>query len=70
MHCLIFKDKMYFFFQTYTKDNGFIVTKYPTEDNVVEFIRFMVDYGCRTIICLNPQHNIKSVRAILNLPSR
>lgn len=54
---LNFKDKMYLFFQTYTKDNGFIVTQYPTEDNVVELIRLMVDYGCRTIICLNPQHN-------------
>eukprot|EP00105_Crassostrea_gigas_P035037 XP_019919185.1 PREDICTED: receptor-type tyrosine-protein phosphatase alpha-like [Crassostrea gigas] len=29
----------------------------------------MVDYECRTIICLNPQHNIKSSKAWMPSPS-
>lgn len=58
---LVYKDKMYFL-QTYTKDNGLIITQYPSHDNVVEFIRLIVDYECRTVICLDPLHHIKSVR--------
>nr|XP_034319448.1 receptor-type tyrosine-protein phosphatase alpha [Crassostrea gigas] len=54
---------------TYTKDNGFIITQYPSHDNVVEFIRLIVDYECRTVICLDPLHHIKSSKAWMPSPS-
>lgn len=66
--CLVFKNKMYFL-QTYTKENGFIITQYPSQDQVAEFIRNIVDYECRTVIFLDPLHNINSVRAFLIVPS-
>lgn len=59
-----------YFLQTYAKKNGFIITQYPSQDQVVEFIRLMVDYECCTVICMDPLHNINSVGAFLILPSR
>uniref|UniRef100_K1QRA3 Receptor-type tyrosine-protein phosphatase kappa n=1 Tax=Magallana gigas TaxID=29159 RepID=K1QRA3_MAGGI len=55
--------------ETYTKDNGFIITQYPSHDNVVEFIRLIVDYECRTVICLDLLHHIKSSKAWMPSPS-
>lgn len=66
--CLVFKNKMCFL-QTYTKENGFIITHYPSQDQVAEFIRNIVDYECRTVIFLDPLHNSNSVRAFLIVPS-
>lgn len=66
---LVYQDKIYYL-QTYTKDNGFIITQYPSHDNVVEFIRLIVDYECRTVICLDPLHLIKSVCLSFMLSSR
>lgn len=66
---LVYQDNIYYL-QTCTKDNGFIITQYPSHDNVVEFIRLIVDYECRTVICLDPLHHIKSVCLSFILSSR
>lgn len=54
---------------TYTKENGFIITQYPSQDQVAEFIRNIVDYECRTVIFLDPLHNINSSKAWIPPPS-
>lgn len=67
--CLVFKDKNVFP-SDICQEKRIHYTQYPSQDQVVEFIRLMVDYELCTVICMDPLHNINSVGAFLILPSR
>lgn len=70
-----FKIKLYihklnmtwFFFQSHSTDNGFIVTHYPTPENAVDFLRLLIDHESSTVICMDPLHNIDQV-SVLDIP--
>ena len=51
----------FFSFQSFLKNNAFIVSQYPTPEDAVDFLRLLTDHESDTVICLNPLHEIKSV---------
>uniref|UniRef100_K1Q4N7 protein-tyrosine-phosphatase n=1 Tax=Magallana gigas TaxID=29159 RepID=K1Q4N7_MAGGI len=55
------------YFATYSLTNGrrFIVTKYPTPDGAVDFLRLLDDHESDTVICMDPVQDIDSIRSWL-----
>lgn len=52
---------------THTKENGFIITQYPSSEEVGDFFRLLMAHDCSTVICLDPLHIIESVGVIIFL---
>lgn len=48
---------IYINFQSYSNNNGFIVTHYPTPEDAVDFMRLLIDHESSTVICMDPLHN-------------
>lgn len=53
-----------YFIKTHTKENGFIITQYPSPEEVGDFLRLLIGHDCITVICLDPLHIIESVGVI------
>lgn len=47
--------------QSLTNGRRFIVTKYPTPDGAVDFLRLLDDHESDTVICMDPVQDIDSV---------
>uniref|UniRef100_A0A8W8NZL0 Receptor-type tyrosine-protein phosphatase T n=1 Tax=Magallana gigas TaxID=29159 RepID=A0A8W8NZL0_MAGGI len=54
---------------TYIKDNAFIVTHYPPQEDAVDFLRLITDHESGTVICMDPLNTINSSKSWLPLPS-
>ncbi|XP_062600665.1 receptor-type tyrosine-protein phosphatase T-like, partial [Saccostrea cucullata] len=50
---------------SYKNKRAFIVTKYPTEEDAVDFLRLLNDHECDTVICMDPINKIDSSEAWL-----
>eukprot|EP00105_Crassostrea_gigas_P041322 XP_019925470.1 PREDICTED: receptor-type tyrosine-protein phosphatase T isoform X2 [Crassostrea gigas] len=48
-----------------TNGRRFIVTKYPTPDGAVDFLRLLDDHESDTVICMDPVQDIDSIRSWL-----
>nr|XP_022294926.1 receptor-type tyrosine-protein phosphatase kappa-like [Crassostrea virginica] len=57
------------FVSSFCKENAFIVTTYPLQDNAVDFLRLLIDYNSDTVICMDPLAEIESSTAWLPEPS-
>ncbi|XP_062620198.1 receptor-type tyrosine-protein phosphatase epsilon-like isoform X4 [Saccostrea cucullata] len=51
--------------QSFTNSWAFIVTKYPSEGDVVDFLRLVCEQESSTVICMDPLREIKSSKAWL-----
>ncbi|XP_078327342.1 receptor-type tyrosine-protein phosphatase alpha-like isoform X1 [Crassostrea virginica] len=47
------------------KARRFIVTHYPTPDDAVDFLRLLNDHESDTVICMDPVHQVESIRSWL-----
>ncbi|XP_065923437.1 receptor-type tyrosine-protein phosphatase epsilon [Magallana gigas] len=54
---------------SYIKDNAFIVTHYPPQEDAVDFLRLITDHESSTVICMDPLNTINSSKSWLPLPS-
>ncbi|XP_061190061.1 receptor-type tyrosine-protein phosphatase T-like [Saccostrea echinata] len=45
---------------SFTKAGGFIVTRYPSEEDAIDLIRLLKDHECETVICMDPLKEIQS----------
>ena len=52
-------------FQSLDKARRFIVTHYPTPEDAVDFLRLLNDHESDTVICMDPIHQVESVRKTL-----
>ncbi|XP_061190203.1 receptor-type tyrosine-protein phosphatase epsilon-like [Saccostrea echinata] len=50
---------------SYTHENKFIVTHYPTPDDAVDFLRLLIDHESETVISMEPLSDVKSSEAWL-----
>nr|XP_022307684.1 receptor-type tyrosine-protein phosphatase alpha-like [Crassostrea virginica] len=53
---------------SFLEENAFIVTKYPSEDGAVDFLRMLIDYESDTVICMDPLAEIESSTSWLPEP--
>lgn len=58
---------IYINFQSYTNNNGFIVTQYPTQEDAVDFLRLLIDNESSIVICMDPLHNNDQVSVLVIL---
>ena len=54
------------FLQSFTNPRRFIVTKYPTPECAVDFLRLLNDHESDTVVCLDPVSKVESVRITQN----
>lgn len=58
---------IYINFQSYTNNNGFIVSQYPTQEDAVDFLCLLIDHESSTVICMDPLHNNDQVSVLVIL---
>lgn len=51
--------------QSFTNQNAFIITNYPTQGDAVDFLRLITDYDSEVVVCMEPLYNVESVRIML-----
>lgn len=56
---------IYINFQSYSNNNGFIVTHYPTPEDAVDFLRLLIDHESSTVICMDPLYNNDQVSVLV-----
>ncbi|XP_061180689.1 receptor-type tyrosine-protein phosphatase T-like [Saccostrea echinata] len=54
---------------SYTREGAFIVTKYPTTEDAVDFLRLLIDHESDNVICMNPLSEIESTKAWMADPT-
>ncbi|XP_062607517.1 receptor-type tyrosine-protein phosphatase T-like isoform X3 [Saccostrea cucullata] len=54
---------------SYTREGAFIVTKYPTPDDAIDFLRLLIDHESDTVICMDPLNEIESTKAWMADPT-
>uniref|UniRef100_K1S2T6 Receptor-type tyrosine-protein phosphatase U n=1 Tax=Magallana gigas TaxID=29159 RepID=K1S2T6_MAGGI len=42
---------------SFTNQNVFIITNYPTQDDAVDFLRLITDYDSGVVVCMEPLYN-------------
>ncbi|XP_061170744.1 receptor-type tyrosine-protein phosphatase epsilon-like [Saccostrea echinata] len=47
---------------SYTKNNGFIITHYPSPEDAVDFLRLLTDHASETVICMDPLREVESTQ--------
>eukprot|EP00105_Crassostrea_gigas_P045796 XP_019929944.1 PREDICTED: receptor-type tyrosine-protein phosphatase F-like [Crassostrea gigas] len=45
---------------SFTNQNVFIITNYPTQDDAVDFLRLITDYDSGVVVCMEPLYNVES----------
>ncbi|XP_061170858.1 receptor-type tyrosine-protein phosphatase mu-like [Saccostrea echinata] len=45
---------------SYTKNNGFMITHYPSPEDAVDFLRLLTDHASETVICMDPLREVES----------
>ncbi|XP_078328710.1 uncharacterized protein LOC111114478 isoform X1 [Crassostrea virginica] len=54
---------------SFTEATRFIVTRYPSPEDAVDFLRLLNDHESDTVICLDPVHEVESIQSWLPLLS-
>nr|XP_034318450.1 uncharacterized protein LOC117686791 [Crassostrea gigas] len=55
---------------SFTNQNAFIITNYPTQDNAVDFLRLITDYDSEVVVCMEPLCNVESANEWLPTTAR
>nr|XP_034322788.1 receptor-type tyrosine-protein phosphatase kappa-like isoform X2 [Crassostrea gigas] len=55
---------------SFTNQNAFIITNYPTQGDTVDFLRLITDYDSGVVVCMEPLYNVESASKWLPTTAR